>query len=155
MIVCHKIGEPNRETFTNSIEQILAYDGEITFDGVYGSVWEHREQLKDKDIILFYTGDPRVSGTLSKKDTIALAHYLNAEVGWHTWLHHDLTKLSDEELRVELTSDLDLAPMQSLAYPFGNYDDRVVQFAKEAGFKRGFSTTQGDGGLFSIKREYL
>lgn len=154
--VFHRIGEPDVKTFTNSIEEILAWPGLITFDGVYQSVYDHREQLRGREIILFYTGNPRLNGTLSRDDTMVLARYLNAEVGWHTWRHEDLTKLSDEELATELCTDLDLAPMQTLAYPYGNFDERVIHFAKEAGFKRAYSTTQGvKGNDFAIPRQYI
>lgn len=153
--VFHHIG-PKGQPFTNPIEEILAYPGLITFDGVYQSVYDHREQLKGREIILFYTGDPKLNGTLSREDTVILAHYLNAEIGWHTWRHQDLTKLSDEALATELCTDLDLAPMQTLAYPYGNFDERVIRFAKEAGFKRAYSTTQGEAGNeFAIPRIYL
>lgn len=67
-----------------------------------------------------------------------------AEAGWevasHTRSHPNLTSLSDPELRAELAGSRSTlierigGSCGSLAYPFGAYDDRVVRFARSAGY---------------------
>jgi peptidoglycan/xylan/chitin deacetylase (PgdA/CDA1 family) len=62
------------------------------------------------------------------------------EIGSHTRTHRRLPTLTDDELREELTAsrarlEQELgAPCRSLAYPFGEADERVVAAAREAGY---------------------
>ncbi len=61
-------------------------------------------------------------------------------IGSHTATHPDLRRLSDTELRTELEgSKADLenrfgVAINSIAYPFGFYNDRVAQAAARAGY---------------------
>src|SRR3954465_12555075 len=61
------------------------------------------------------------------------------EIGAHTRTHPHLTEVGDEELRVELgeskaTVEERLGrPCPTLAYPYGDYDERVVAAAGAAG----------------------
>jgi peptidoglycan/xylan/chitin deacetylase (PgdA/CDA1 family) len=62
------------------------------------------------------------------------------EIGGHTRTHPWLTKVDDEQLRTELagsrqvlTAELGTAP-SSIAYPYGDHDDRVVAAATAAGY---------------------
>jgi peptidoglycan/xylan/chitin deacetylase (PgdA/CDA1 family) len=63
------------------------------------------------------------------------------EVGSHTRSHPRLTQLGDDDLREELTgsrADCEGAmdrPCTSIAYPYGDYDARVVEAAGEAGYE--------------------
>jgi peptidoglycan/xylan/chitin deacetylase (PgdA/CDA1 family) len=63
------------------------------------------------------------------------------EIGSHTRTHPRLTQLDDEALRAELGQsrarlEAELGePCFSLAYPFGEADDRVVLAAREAGYR--------------------
>ena len=67
----------------------------------------------------------------------------------HTRLHHDLTTLSDRELADELTgSRQDLEQLLNeqvtcLAYPYGRYDERVLNASRAAGYHAAFSTQPG------------
>lgn len=72
------------------------------------------------------------------------------EIGCHTLTHLILTKLkSDDQLRHEMVAAKDMIearighPITSLAYPLGQYDERVVQAAREAGFTSARSTWPG------------
>lgn len=62
------------------------------------------------------------------------------EVESHTLYHPDLTKLSDDELKQEMTKSRDMIAKHLgyvplvFAYPFGLADDRVVAAAHEAGY---------------------
>ena len=67
----------------------------------------------------------------------------------HTRRHPDLTTLSDTELRDELErSRLELealveAPVSYLAYPFGRYNDHVIEAARATGYRAALSTQPG------------
>jgi peptidoglycan/xylan/chitin deacetylase (PgdA/CDA1 family) len=67
----------------------------------------------------------------------------------HTRLHPDLTTLSDDELTQELTGsrkdleELLQEPVTCLAYPYGQYDERVVTASRNAGYRIAFSTQPG------------
>lgn len=84
------------------------------------------------------------------------------ELHSHTRRHPDLTTLSDEELLEELTgSQRELEqllnqPVHYLAYPYGRHDERVMQAARNAGYKAAFSTRSGfnrrDVNRFQIRR---
>ncbi len=72
------------------------------------------------------------------------------EIGCHTLTHLILPKLkSDDMLRREIISAKQLIeahighPVTSLAYPFGQYDERVVGIAREAGFTSARGTWPG------------
>jgi peptidoglycan/xylan/chitin deacetylase (PgdA/CDA1 family) len=72
------------------------------------------------------------------------------EIGCHTLTHLFLTRLRDDgQLRREIVAARNLIeahighPVTSLAYPFGQYDERVVQAARDAGFTTARSTWPG------------
>jgi peptidoglycan/xylan/chitin deacetylase (PgdA/CDA1 family) len=72
------------------------------------------------------------------------------EIGCHTLTHLILPKLkSDDMLRREIVSAKDMIEARighavtSLAYPFGQYDERVVAAARVAGFTTARSTWPG------------
>lgn len=63
------------------------------------------------------------------------------EIGSHTSTHPNLTELDDAALDLELTSSRALceaeirAPCETLAYPFGAHDRRVMDRARAAGYE--------------------
>jgi peptidoglycan/xylan/chitin deacetylase (PgdA/CDA1 family) len=67
----------------------------------------------------------------------------------HTRSHADLPTLDDDDLRRELAGsrieleDLLGKPVGYLAYPFGRYDERVLNTARDAGYAAAFSTQPG------------
>ena len=67
----------------------------------------------------------------------------------HTRLHSDLTTLSDDELVSELAgsrqdlNDLLDEEVNYLAYPYGQYNNQVINAARAAGYKAAFSTQPG------------
>jgi peptidoglycan/xylan/chitin deacetylase (PgdA/CDA1 family) len=71
------------------------------------------------------------------------------EIGFHTLTHDTLTTLSDGELRTAMhdgLTELEAAAgveIEAIAYPSGQADQNVFAAAREAGFKRGY-TTQPD-----------
>jgi len=67
----------------------------------------------------------------------------------HTRSHPSLPQLDDDSLRAELAgSRADLEDMLGaevpyLAYPFGRHDERVIEFARRAGYRGAFSVRSG------------
>jgi peptidoglycan/xylan/chitin deacetylase (PgdA/CDA1 family) len=64
------------------------------------------------------------------------------EIGSHTVSHPHLTQLDDEGVVAELREsrarcEEALGPCESLAYPYGDHDDRVVEAARDAGYTTG------------------
>jgi peptidoglycan/xylan/chitin deacetylase (PgdA/CDA1 family) len=68
-----------------------------------------------------------------------------AEAGWeigaHTLSHPHLPEISDEDLARELTESRRVceersgSPCSTLAYPFGEYDARVIEATRKAGYE--------------------
>ncbi len=84
------------------------------------------------------------------------------EVGSHTRSHAELTRLSDEALREELTgSKADLEKILehdilTVSYPYGACDERVMEAARAAGYRVGVTTRHGKNtardNLLELKR---
>ncbi|MGA2480766.1 MAG: polysaccharide deacetylase family protein [Spirochaetia bacterium] len=83
------------------------------------------------------------------------------QIGCHTWTHPFLTRVKDDQaLKKEILGakqriEAEIGkPVTSIAYPFGQYDQRVVDAVKEAGFTSARSTWPGvvhsTEGLFSL-----
>lgn len=138
------------------MDQIRSYAGERTFDGIYASVWDHRDEIRDLGgAWLFAAGDTiGAEGFVDHQQLLTLVHEYNCKLGWHTWSHPDLRRLRDDEVRRELDAP-DWCPRDAFAYPYGDFDDRIIGLVKEAGYGKAYSTTQGNGSDFAIYRAYL
>ncbi len=77
-------------------------------------------------------------------------------LGSHSHTHAQLTQLSDEELAAELQTSKQLLeqwtrrPVHHFAFPSGNYDERVIQGIRMAGYRSAWTTelrmvSSGDG----------
>ncbi|TSA26257.1 MAG: polysaccharide deacetylase family protein [Bacteroidetes bacterium] len=70
------------------------------------------------------------------------------EIGSHLLSHRPVTKLTDEELKEELQESKSILeaiagkPVITVAYPYGQYDVRTLQFATRAGYLFGLTTDQ-------------
>ena len=75
------------------------------------------------------------------------------EIGSHTRSHPHLTDLDDAALRAELEDSRDACRAQlgtrcdTIAYPFGDVDDRVANFTREAGYVAGAALPRRLAGL--------
>jgi peptidoglycan/xylan/chitin deacetylase (PgdA/CDA1 family) len=73
------------------------------------------------------------------------------EFGSHSATHQDLRALDDEELQYELFGSKTFLesklgrPVKYVSYPFGRYNERVIQFSRKAGFVNGFGLARGEG----------
>ena len=71
------------------------------------------------------------------------------EIGSHTMTHPRLTEIPENDAREEITSskkqleDLFEVPVKHFCYPFGDYNQRIVELVREAGYETGSTTTPG------------
>lgn len=164
MILAHNIGDIKHSNY-NTREQILNCSDEIGFDGIYLNVYENKDILKNKKGIFFVMGDyvgkdnnfdlknvPKLEKYCTWEQVKEMSEETGFEIGWHTWSHPDLTTLSREEIIKEITPPF---PMKYFAYPYGRYNDLVVDCVKEVGFEDAWSVTQGTGEQFKRIRNYL
>ena len=126
MRLLHNIGDIRHSNY-HTREQVLNSTEPLGFDGIYLNVYENKEILKNKSGIFFVMGD-------------YIGKDFDFEIGWHTWSHPDLTKLSKEEIIKEITPPF---PMKYFAYPYGLFNDLVVECVKELGYEKAWSVTQG------------
>lgn len=153
--VFHRIGKPTGDHYTHSLEQILAFEGVITFDGAYKSVWEDRVELAPRQPILFVQGETVGTPGVCNQEQIDELAGLGFVMGWHGWTHRRLPELPDHAVIRELTSP-DPNFYKLYAYPHGDWDGRVAQLVKEMGYLRAYSTTQGEGdNNYAIPRVYI
>lgn len=159
----HNIGDVPDNSNYNTLDEVLKADGKLTFDGVYRNVYKHRDDIPLNGVILFIMGDYvgkdnsfQPHQPLERFCTWVELHNLRdkygAILGWHSWSHRDLTTLTDEELKKEVTPPF---PMKHFAYPFGRFDDRVIQAVQDAGYVEAYSVTDGDNSQYQKLRSYL
>jgi Polysaccharide deacetylase len=170
MKLAHNIGDIRHSNY-NTRQQIITCEEPIGFDGIYRNVYENQDCLKDKSGIMFVMGDfmgkdnsfdlryvPKLEQYCTWQEVEELCDKYLFTIGWHTWSHRDLTTLSKEEVMREVTPPY---PMEYFAYPYGTYNDMVIQCVKEAGFKKAYSVTQGSKNPndldydFKIYRDYI
>lgn len=81
------------------------------------------------------------------------------EVSVHTFNHPGLTKLSIEEIQYEIVEDrkelerLVKYPVRGMAYPFGNYNDTVIDVISKLGIE--YARTVDDTYGFGIPENFL
>ena len=159
----HNIGDINHSNYT-SRQKVANSKGVLTLDGVYLNVYENRDLLDNRDVILFVMGDyiggdntfdlqhvPRLEKYCTWKQIEEMVD-AGAELGWHSWSHPDLTTLSKEEIIKEITPPF---PMKYFSYPYGKYNDLVVECVKEAGYEKAYSVFQTNNDIWTIPRRYL
>jgi len=83
------------------------------------------------------------------RDQLRAWHAAGMEVGAHTRTHVRLSRCTDEQQRdeiegskVELEECID-APVTQFCYPYGDYDDRAVDVARQAGYIAATTTDRG------------
>jgi len=166
MYYFHNIGNRRSPNY-HTIKQIRDCPGPISFDGVYENVYRYKKVLKGKDVILFVSGDlvggdnsfdlpgnegvvyPERFCTWKQLDRL---FKMGCKIGWHGKTHRDLTKLSDYELGVEVKPPF---PMEDFAYPYGRFNERVIEAVRKAGYKRAYTTSIGDNSRFQITRKII
>lgn len=149
----------------------------ITFDDGYLTIYDSAcPMLKERDmtatiyVVVDALGginewDRRAGDQEEKMMSAAQARELaeqGFEIGSHTLTHPHLPNLDDEQLKQEIADskhkleDIIGREVVSFSYPYGDYDDRVLNAAMEAGYKNAMSTKLGaivpGTSLFEIPR---
>jgi hypothetical protein len=161
------VKDPRVASNYNTPSEIVECVDHMTFDGVYLNVFDRRHLLNGKRFTLFPMGD--YLGRSNRFDTgMPLERFcdksqirellkMGGSLGWHTFSHQNLTELSLDEAREEMTAPqwaIDLG-CDEFAYPYGEYNEDLKKLAEDLGYKRAWSVTQGDGSQFARKRRYL
>jgi len=161
-VLLHRIGNEKHSSNFNTREEILAVPREetLTFDGVYKSVFDNRDILTDRKVILFIIGDAiGGSSTLYPQPGPdepfctweEIGEFGDAELGWHSKTHRDLTLIPEEELEDEIKPPF---PMQHFAYPYGKFNEKVLEVVKKY-YKYAWSVTTGDDSDYQRLRRYI
>lgn len=167
----HQIGERKFGPNFNTLEEILAYNGPLSFDGVYMSVYENYKALKGKEIIFFpswgYLGGTNafdITQPLSRfctfEQILEMADYLVAKIGHHGNLHLNCRGLSLQHIAQEIKlptfghNQRFFVPV--LAWPYGDFDANSIAIAKRLGYEKAYSAMQGDdSNPYTLKRTLL
>ena len=168
--LAHNIGNVDHPNY-NSRQEILDCSEPIGFDGIYKNVYENRDVLVGKSGILFVMGDfvgkdnrfdlphvPIIEQYCNWNEIYELVSNYDFKLGWHTWSHPDLTTLSKTEIMRELKSPFET---DLFAYPYGRFNEFVIECVKEAGYKYAYSVTQGSRNKvdkdhnYKIYRDYI
>lgn len=161
--IFHNIGTKKHGNY-HTAEQVENCNGNLTFDGVYLNVYEYKHLLADRNVILYFIGDyvgkdnsfdqrkKKPIEMFCDMDQLKELEDMGCILGWHTWSHVDLTTLSDEDLEKEVTPPFQ---MDYFAYPYGKFDDRVIEAVKKAGFKYAHVLANGDNSSYQLNRERL
>ena len=122
----------------------------ITFDDALQSAYVPIVEMMERNckctlFVISNYPDDRSSKIMTWKQ-IKHLDSLNVEIGSHTLSHPHLPNLSNNELRKELydskakIEDVLGKQVNTIAYPYGEFDRRVIDFAREAGYTSGFTT---------------
>ena len=132
----------------------------ITFDDGYQEAYVYAaRELRDRKMKATFFVNPNLMGTklegypyMTETEVKALADTGLFSIESHTMSHPHLTQLSSEELKVELEQSklaiekLTGQPVKALAYPYGDYDQAVIDAVSNAGYSAAFAVD--DRGLF-------
>lgn len=106
------------------------------------------------------TGEPKLK-MMNQKQIKEMMKY-GIEFGSHTLTHADLTMVSIKEAKKEISESKKMLEkklgrkIKSFAYPYGNCNDEIKLFVKEAGYEYAFATDKAQFGLhediFQVRR---
>lgn len=104
-------------------------------------------------------GITAVADLMLNRDMLCHLAQQGIEIGGHTVNHPILSKLDDAQSRQEIFENKDTLeqiigrPLRVFAYPNGkvgiDYDERHIQFVKQAGYEAAFTTATGSAGINS------
>lgn len=138
----------------------------ITFDDGYNGIYNYAfPELRKRGMkaLFFITASviDNVDGEyphVTRKELQEIAADKNFSIGSHTMTHPNLMKLSNEDKIHELSESKRILEqitgreIISMAYPEGNYDKKVIEAVKEAGYEIAFAVQ--DRGLLNEDARY-
>lgn len=103
-----------------------------------------------------------LSNLLNEKQILEMQNSGLIEFGSHTLSHVNLSTITDEQLLSELkeskkeVENITKKECKAFAYPYGKFDDKIVQFVKDVGYKNATVVKRGlfeiNDDVFTIKR---
>jgi peptidoglycan/xylan/chitin deacetylase (PgdA/CDA1 family) len=134
----------------------------VTFDDGFASVYEHAmptllreglaatiflvaETLDGEGAPIDWIKDPKAPRRALSRAKVLELRDAGFEIGSHSYAHHDLTTLLDEEIVADLRRSREVleglveGPVTLLAYPGGSNNERVRKAAGIAGFQNSFA----------------
>jgi peptidoglycan/xylan/chitin deacetylase (PgdA/CDA1 family) len=127
----------------------------LTFDDGRASQWNAVQQLNARGMkgVFFVLGGTNALSDAQIRQIVAWGH----EIESHTMSHPQLSKLSDQQLASELVRSKQSleakfgVPIRYVAYPYGDYDQRVINAVIAAGYE-GAIAAWGGGSWTPDKR---
>lgn len=167
MKIVHNIGTIKDPNY-NTREQIINCHEELGFDGIYLNVYENMDVLEGKKGIFFVMGNflggdnafdlanvPKLEKYCTLDQIQQMCEKYDFEIGWHTYNHPDLTKFLNKRLIMEEVMPPSWLPnCKYFAYPYGRFNNLVVECVKEAGYEKAWSVTQGCKNPLSTDHKY-
>lgn len=120
----------------------------------------HRSDVVD-DLVEELQGElrqpigPLLADMLTVEDLQTIAKHPNVEIGSHSYSHRSLINLSLAEKYEELAlskavlEDWLGVPVNKVSYPYGIFDNTIIDIAQEVGYEFGYGTSRSTG--FQIK----
>jgi len=149
-------------TFDDAYEALLDYAipamEEFGFRGVVYVPTDYIGKNNDWDVQL-----GKLKFNHLDKNQLAELHEAGYEIGSHTGSHRLLTKLSNKDLKIELSESKKILEkitnnlVYSISYPFGKFDQRTIEYSKEVGYFYGVAAIHYQrakivDNLFALKR---
>ena len=115
----------------------------ITFDDGYADTYQALLALLDRGLqstVYITTSEVHTRDRLTRSQVAELANVSGIELGAHAVHHHHLDELRERELCKEVEpsknelEDMARVAVESFAYPYGAYDERVRQAVIDAGY---------------------
>jgi peptidoglycan/xylan/chitin deacetylase (PgdA/CDA1 family) len=153
LVLAHNIGNTVHPNY-HTRQQIIDCPHPIGFDGIYKNVYDNQDVLEGKSGIFFVMGNyvgknnsfeypqevPVLEEYCTWEQIQEMCDKYDFKMGWHTWSHPDLTNITRHEMVQEITPPF---PMDYFAYPYGRFNQVVLECVQETGFKEAWSVTQG------------
>lgn len=140
------------DNFTNAFPILKKYNFKATIYLVPNQKTNHWEE-KNTSVL---------SNLLNEKQILEMQNSGLIEFGSHTLSHVNLSKIDDFQLEKELVESkkeiekITKKKCEAFAYPYGKFDDKIVQAVKDAGYKNATVVKRGlfeqNDDVFTIKR---
>lgn len=141
----------------------------FTFDDGYASQFQNAKPILDgagiKATFFVINGSVGQTPLYMTKEQLLELKDDGMEIGAHSQTHADLAGLTDEQLQLEVKGSktdpetIIGAPVVSFSYPFGTYDERLIQAVKDAGYLGARITDEGyngsDANEFALNDRHL